>query len=158
MQDLVRDLMTYYPQIYFACHTRHVRDSRAGRVLSANQASVLDHLDELEPTNLRTLAAHMGVTASTMSIAVDRLVRQGYVVRRKDAQDGRQVKLLLTRAGVRIKSEKSVLDPQLVRNVLSKLAPAERREALRGLALLAQASHRAMRERGAGSKFKRSDA
>jgi len=158
MPDFVRDLMTYYPQIYFACHTRHVRDSRTQRVLSAHQASVLDHLDELEPTNLRTLAAHMGVTASTMSITVDRLVRQGYVVRRKDAQDGRQVRLLLTRAGVRIKSEKSVLDPALVQNVLNQLVPDERRQALHGLALLAQASHRAMQERGAGSKFKRSRA
>lgn len=158
MPDLVRELMTYYPQIYFACHTRHVRDSRAERVLSAHQASVLDHLDELEGTNLRTLAAHMGVTASTMSITVDRLVRQGYVVRRKDTQDARQIRLLLTRSGVRIKSEKSVLDPLLVRNVLNQLGPEERRQALHGLALLARASHRAMRERGPGSKFKRSHA
>jgi len=48
MQDAVRQLMTFYPQIYFACHTRHVRDKRTNRLVSAHQASVLDHLDELE--------------------------------------------------------------------------------------------------------------
>jgi DNA-binding MarR family transcriptional regulator len=155
MQDSVRQLMTFYPQIYFACHTRHVRDPRSNIVLSAHQASVLDHLDEIEPTNLRTLAAHMGVTASTMSITINRLVRQRYVVRRRATNDARQVRLLLTRAGVRIKSEKSVLDPVLVRSLLEQLGTDERRQALHGLGLLAQAAHRAMEDKITRAKAKR---
>jgi len=144
MQSMVEPVQRWYPQIYFACHTRHVRDPRKKITLSTHQASVLDHLDEVEPTNLRTLAAHMGVTASTMSITVQRLVRQGYIVRRKDRQDGRQVNLLLTTAGVRIKSEKSVLDPARVKRVLEQLGPAEQKTALQGLELLAKAAHAAM--------------
>jgi DNA-binding MarR family transcriptional regulator len=144
MQDQIRQLMTYYPQIYFACHTRHVRDARRNLTLSSHQASVLDHLDEIEATNLRTLAAHMGVTPSTMSLTVNRLVRQGYVVRKKDEQDARQIRLLLTKAGVRIKTEKSVLDPKRVKTVLEQLLPQERQQALHGLSLLARASHMAM--------------
>ena len=155
MQDAVRRLMTFYPQIYFACHTRHVRDKRTNRLLSAHQASVLDHLDELKATNLRTLAAHMGVTASTMSITVNRLVRQNYVVRKRAAHDARQVQLLLTRAGVRIKSEKSVLDPGLVKALLEQLAPEERKQALLGLGLLAQAAHRAMQRKHTQTKTRR---
>ena len=147
MQEDVRQLMTFYPQIYFACHTRHVRDRQANRVLSAHQASVLDHLDEIDATNLRTLAAHMGVTTSTMSITINRLVRQGYVARKRAAHDGRQVQLLLTRSGVRIKSEKSVLDPALVKALLEQLPTEKRRIALQGLGLLAQAAHRAMQKK-----------
>jgi DNA-binding MarR family transcriptional regulator len=158
MDDLVHQLMTHYPQIYFACHTRHVRDPQSNTVLSSHQASVLDHLDETEPTNLRTLAAHMGVTPSTMSITINRLVRQRYVVRKKDTRDARQVKLLLTRAGVRIKSEKSVLDPVRVKAVLEQLQPAARQQALHGLALLAQASHMAMQNRKTQSITKGSHA
>ena len=105
-------------------------------MLSSHQASVLDHLDEVEPTGLLTLAAHMGVTASTMSLTVDRLARGGYVVRSRDPKDGRRVNLLLTRAGVLIKSEKSVLDPERVQFVLDQLGPEERKDALRGLACL----------------------
>lgn len=146
--------MAFYPQIYFACHTRHVRDSRKNITLSAHQASVLDHLDEVEPTNLRTLAAHMGVTASTMSITVQRLIRQGYVARRKDRQDRRQVHLLLTPAGVRVKSEKSVLDPARVKRLLEQLGPAEQKAALEGLGLLARAAHQAMKSM-ARTKFRR---
>lgn len=156
MQDSVRQLMTFYPQIYFACHTRHVRDPRSNIVLSAHQASVLDHLDEIEPTNLRTLAAHMGVTPSTMSITINRLVRQRYVVRKRATNDARQVRLLLTRAGVRIKSEKSVLDPTLVKSLLEQLSALERRQALHGLGLLAQAAHKAMQSKITRAKAKRS--
>ena len=156
MQDLVRQLMTFYPQIYFACHTRHVRDPRSNTVLSTHQASVLDHLDEIEPTNLRTLAGHMGVTASTMSITINRLVRQKYVVRKRAMQDARQVNLLLTPAGVRIKSEKSVLDPALVGALLEQLGADERKQALHGLGLLARAAHKAMQNRRTRVKIKRS--
>jgi DNA-binding MarR family transcriptional regulator len=150
--------MTLYPRIYFACHTRHVADSRRNRVLRSHQASVLDHLDEVEPTGLLTLAAHMGVTTSTMSLTVDRLARGGYVVRSRDPKDGRRVNLLLTRAGVRIKSEKSVLDPERVQFVLDQLSPGERKEAPRGLALLAQASSEAMRKRPKTRTVKRTHA
>ena len=131
--------MSLYPRIYFACHTRHVVDPKRNRVLSSHQASVLDHLDEIEPTGLLALAAHMGVTASTMSLMIDRLARGGYVIRERDSKDGRRVNLRLTKAGVRIKSEKSVLDPERVKTVLAQLTAEERKEAIHGLALLARA-------------------
>ena len=142
--------MAFYPRIYFACHTRHVVDPRRKTVLSSHQASVLDHLDEIEPTGLLALAAHMGVTASTMSLMIDRLARGGYVIRVRDSKDGRRVNLRLTKAGVQIKSEKSVLDPALVRNVLEQLTHGERKEAIHGLALLARASAEAMQKRSTG--------
>jgi len=92
----------------------------------------------------------MGVTASTMSLMIDRLARGGYVIRVRDSKDGRRVNLRLTKAGVQIKSEKSVLDPALVRNVLEQLTPGERKEAIHGLALLARASAEAMQKRSTG--------
>jgi DNA-binding MarR family transcriptional regulator len=129
-----------YPRIYFACHRRHVRDPGSGDVLSAHQASILDHLDAVEGTALTELAAHMGVTAGTMSVAVDRLVRGGYVTREVDAADRRRVRLRLTEAGVRVRGAHSVLDPELVGTLLDRLAPDDRDAALRGLALLARAA------------------
>ena len=104
-------VMTLYPRIYFACHTRHVRDPQTSRMLSRHQASILDHLDEIEPTTVMDLAGHMGVTAATMSLAIDRLERKGYVVRLKDAKDRRRVHVRLTTAGVRVSEASSVLDP-----------------------------------------------
>jgi DNA-binding MarR family transcriptional regulator len=136
----ISTLMDCYPKIYFACHTRHVQDEETNHRLSAHQASILDHLDELEPTSLLTLAGHMGVTASTMSLTVDRLVRAGYVTRDRDALDARKVALRLTTDGARLKERKSVLDRELVAAMLGRMKPRERAEGLAGLEMLAKAA------------------
>ncbi len=139
-------VMTLYPRIYFACHTRHVRDPQTQRLLSRHQASILDHLDELEPTTVMDLAAHMGVTSATMSLSVDRLERKGYVVRLRDATDRRRVHVRLTTAGVRIREASSVLDSSRVEALVARLNDADRKRAVEGLALLARAADESMRD------------
>jgi len=140
-----------YPKIYFACHMRHVRDlgSRT-KVLSAHQASILDHLDSVEPTTVHDLASHLGVTPSTMSLHLDKLESGGYVRRVRSRVDARRVELRLTPAGVRIKQQQKVLDPRLVDLMLEQLSEADRRKALDGLSLLAKAA----RELIASHKFR----
>lgn len=140
----VESVLRCYPQIYFACHRRHVRDARTKTVLSAHQASVLDHLDDVEGTSLLELARHMGVTASTMSLMVDRLERGGYVTRERSKKDGRRLVLRLTHAGMRIKRQQNALEPKLVEAMLGRLDERQREEALRGLELLAEAAREAM--------------
>ncbi|MGH9831282.1 MAG: MarR family winged helix-turn-helix transcriptional regulator [Blastocatellia bacterium] len=147
--------MQLYPRIFMACHTRHVMDSRTGKELSDHQASVLDHLDEVEPTSLAELAKHMGVTSSTMSIAVDRLLRSGYVSRERADQDGRRICIRLTESGARIRREKSVLDPRLVGSMLEHLSQKEQKQAVAGLRLLATASMQLMETRSNRSLVKR---
>ena len=140
-------VLTLYPRIYFACHTRHVRDPESQRLLSRHQASILDHLDELAPTTVMDLARHMGVTAATMSLAIDRLERKGYVVRLRDATDRRRVHVRLTSAGVRVRQASSVLDPARVDAVLARLTEDERVRAIHGLELLARAAEGEMAAR-----------
>jgi DNA-binding MarR family transcriptional regulator len=140
VERAARQVLRLYPQIYFACHTRHVRDPQSQRLLSRHQASILDHLDEVDPVTLTDLARHMGVTAGTMSLAMDRLERKGYVVRLRDAADKRRVHLRLTSAGVRVRESTSVLDPRRVEALLARLDDGQRAEAVRGLTLLADAA------------------
>lgn len=138
--EAVRKVSELYPRLFLACHRQHVRDAKTHQVLSAHQASILDHLDDTEPTSLVALAKHMGVTPSTMSIAVERLVRLGYVLRKRDSEDRRVVNLRLSKRGARIKGQESVLDPVRLRALLGRLTPAERQQAVRGLELLANAA------------------
>ena len=156
-QAEVQTVLRCYPQIYFACHKRHVKDPQTGEVLSGHQASVLDHLDDVQPTALFDLARHMGVTASTMSLTIDRLQRDGYVQRERSTADRRRVDLRLTEAGVRIKKQQKVLEPDLVAAVLAQLDERKRKQALRGLELLAEAS-RAMVESGGLNRILKRDA
>ena len=151
------DFIDLYSQIYFACHTRHVQDPESGTRISARQASILSHLDSVEPTPLSQLATHMGVTVSTMSIAVDRLVRQGYVVRDRAESDARVRHVRLTPAGERLRTAQKVLASRLVRAMLTRLSPSDRRTALRGLELLGAAAREQVRTRRAdeGSAVRR---
>jgi MarR family transcriptional regulator, organic hydroperoxide resistance regulator len=146
VDDAARQLLELYPRIFFACHTRHVRDPKTRRVLSAHQASILDHLDEREPVMLLDLARHMGVTASTMSLHVERLVRRGYVLRDRDTRDARRLRLRISAAGTRVREANSVLDPQRVRALLARLSAVEQAEGIRGLEILARAANAQVQE------------
>ena len=149
-RDAVRQVMQNYPRIYFACHTRHVKDPKTRRQVSAHQASILDHLDERDPTALVDLARHMGVTVSTMSLNVERLVRRGYVRRTRDAEDRRRLRLLLTAAGLRLREASTVLEPARVEAMLEELDAEELARALKGLELLARAAERRMARQAEG--------
>lgn len=142
----VTDVMTLYPRIYFACHTRHVRDEVTETRLTAHQASILDHLDEEHPIALGELAEHMGVTSSTMSLHIDRLAGLGYVTRVRDPEDGRRVALSLTPDGARVRDARTALDADRVERLLERMDAADRADAIRGLRLLADAAVHMMKE------------
>lgn len=147
MKEATDLLQEFYPKIYLACHTRHVQDPVRNVKLTSNQASILDHLDEEEGLTLQELSLHMGVTPSTMSITINRLVNLGYVQRDKDQLDSRRIKLILTQPGLKIKKSKSVLDDARVRSMLERLNEEEQKAALKGLGLLSYAAELEMKSR-----------
>jgi DNA-binding MarR family transcriptional regulator len=142
---LVLEVQRFYPQIYLACHVDHVRASSTEWQLSSRDSSILAHLDVDEPLTPRALAAHLGVAASTLSAALTRLARLGYLSNEPAAEDKRRRELRLTRRGAEAMASTSVLDAERVGLLLDFLDERERREAVRGLALLARAA-RAMKE------------
>jgi MarR family transcriptional regulator, organic hydroperoxide resistance regulator len=121
LDSQVRRLQEAYPAIFLACHRQHIRSDDSGKSMTEHQASVLDHLDARQPVTLSKLAEHLGVSRSTMSITVSRLVRGGYIMRRKSTLDARSVALTLTRAGMRVKNENAVLHPELVRAIFRRM-------------------------------------
>jgi MarR family transcriptional regulator, organic hydroperoxide resistance regulator len=146
--DDVRIVQSCYPQIYLACHTRHVRAASTPHRLSSRDSALLSHLDEKQPMAPSALARHLGVGAPTMSAAIKRLVHLGYVEQARHPQDGRRIRLLLSRKGARAMRATSVLDAARVRRVLARLEPSDRSAALSGLALLAQAAQQCLQEDG----------
>jgi MarR family transcriptional regulator, organic hydroperoxide resistance regulator len=142
--DDVRSVLLHYPQIYLACHARHVRGKSAPSGLSERDANLLGHLDVRAPTSPTALAKHLGVTPSTMSAWLAELEAKGALVLRRRAEDRRRVDVLLTPAGARAILASSVLDARRVRAVLDRLAGAERAAALRGLEILARSSREMM--------------
>jgi len=134
----VRLVQVAYPQIYFACHTRHIRRASTATRLSAADSTLLAHLDEDRATRPTELAKHLGLAASTLSAAINRLGKLGYVSLGKAISDGRAVDLRLTAKGTAAMQASSVLDAALVAKMLAQLSSTERNRALEGIGLLAK--------------------
>ena len=143
----VRLVQVAYPQIYFACHTRHIRRASTATRISAADATLLAHLDEDQATRPTALAKHLGLAASTLSAAIARLAKLGYVAAGKAAADGRAIDLRLTAKGAAAMQASSVLDAALVANMLAHLSSSERKRALEGIGLLAKGARLAQGDR-----------
>jgi len=140
-------LLDAYPAIFLACHRRHPREDENGNVITEHQASILDHLHATRPITPSKLAEHLGISRSTMSIALGRLVRKGYVTRKRDARDARCVGLTLTPAGAHVKEQNTILEPELVREMLRAMPASELETALQGIERLADRAKILLRKR-----------
>ena len=136
----VQKVVDLVPRILYACRRLDARALSTGRSLSPQQALILDQLDAEVPTSLQALAAQMSVTAPTMSVAIGRLVREGYVRRNRDSIDGRRLDLTLSPAGIRVRKATSSLDPRRVAALLRRLSASDRTAVLRGLSALGEAA------------------
>lgn len=138
--DDVAAVQRYYPQIYLACHTRHHRRRSNDAQLTTQESGILGHLSDRHPIRASELARHLGVSRSTMSAAIKRLTKLGYIDRGRDRVDRRAASLFLSTQGARAMQAGSVLETGRVRLMLARLRGAERRSAIEGLALLARAA------------------
>lgn len=136
----VRLVQVAYPQIYFACHTRHIRRASTPTRLSAADSTLLAHLDEERAMRPTALAKHLGLAASTLSAAINRLAKLGYVTLRRADVDGRAIDVRLSAKGAEAMQGSSVLESARVARMLGRLSGAERRRALDGISLLARAA------------------
>ena len=150
--DPVLAVQRLYPQVFLACHARHVRRRSTPFGLTEQESSVLAHLDARFGMRPRDLAAHLGVAPSTLSATLARLARLGCVARSRGALDGRAAELRLTPRGVEAMQSTSVLDRTRLADALGRLSARERAQAVAGLALLARACNRFMIERGAARR------
>jgi DNA-binding MarR family transcriptional regulator len=139
-RDPVLTILTSYPQIYHACHLRHATRSTSPSALSVRDAQILSHLSDADPVGPAELAAHLGLSESTVSEAIKRLTTLGLVDRQVLEHDRRRVALRRTDAGSDAIREVSVLDASRVEQLLQYLTPADRDRAVDGIALLANAA------------------
>ena len=139
LAQAVERIQFSYPQIYYACHTRHARRRSSPFRLSTRDSDILVHLDGAAPTSLVALARHMDLAASTMSEAVTRLEGLGYVAKSAGLPDRRRVGIVLTAKGIVAVRATSVLEARRLAAVLARLSAHDVRVVTDGLGLLARA-------------------
>jgi DNA-binding MarR family transcriptional regulator len=89
------------------------------------------------------LVAQLGVSISTVSGLVDRLVDHGFVNRRDDPNDRRQVVLSPTASGIEFLDRMRELSNAQFRGLIELLTPEELRTVRRSIEILSDAADRA---------------
>ena len=104
------------------------------------QAKLLYLLGALGDLHMSDLVARLGVSLSTVSGLVDKVVDQGLASRREDAADRRQVVVGLTPAGTQFIDRFRELNVRQMRELLAILDDADLSQVRAGLAALARAA------------------
>jgi MarR family transcriptional regulator, organic hydroperoxide resistance regulator len=140
IDDAISRVQFSYPQVYYACHTRHDRARSDAAHLSARDSEILVHLSTTTPLTLSELAVHMDLSRSTLSEALTKLHALGYIVKAPHGgRDRRHIGLMLAKKGIAAVRAASVLDGRRLRAVLSTLSKTEVAAVIGGLETLARA-------------------
>ena len=73
--------------------------------LSMSQLGALFHLNHMGSSGVTDLGDHLGVTSAAASQMLDRLVKQGLILRSEDPNDRRVKQIVLTDEGCRVLEE-----------------------------------------------------
>ncbi len=107
--------------------------------MTMSQAKVLYLVQASTPLGMSELAARLGVTVSTASGLVERLVEAGLVDRRDDPADRRQVLLTMTDVGAASLDRMRELNAGHMRAMLDRVATADLATVDRSIRILTKA-------------------
>lgn len=94
--------------------------------LSISEMHTLDAIGPYEAKTMTETAAALDVTTGTLTVSIDRLVRKGYVIRKRDENDRRIVRISLTRDGKVACRMHSKFHAVLARKVLESYSAEEK--------------------------------
>jgi len=125
--------------VYLSTESRRITKELARRAdLTGPQLTVLKVLEGLGDLSLSDLSDRIRAQNSTVTGIIDRMEREGLVVRARSTEDRRVVRIRLTEKGGRIAREIAVEPMEIFRSALENLSPGEMRELLKILTKIAR--------------------
>jgi len=97
------------------------------RDLSVAEMHTLEGIGLYGSRTMSETAATLGITTGTLTVAIDRLVRKGYVDRQRDPADRRVVRIELTRKGKLAYRMHNKFHTLLVDRLTTPLGPAQQK-------------------------------
>lgn len=118
--------------VYLYTESRRITKVLAKRAqLTGPQLTVLKGLEQIGSLSLTELSERIRAQNSTVTGIIDRMEREGLVVRERSTEDRRVVQIKLTVKGAEIAKDISVEPMEVFREALKTLSAAEVRELLR---------------------------
>jgi DNA-binding MarR family transcriptional regulator len=111
--------------------------------LTVAQSATLEALRAEGPLRLAALGRRLGITPSTLTRNLDRLLDARLVSRETDPEDARAGRIVLTPAGRKAAEEVARREEKFAQSILERVPAPRREQALAGLADLLLAVHEA---------------
>jgi DNA-binding MarR family transcriptional regulator len=147
---LVADIISGYEGLMHQLASGHAPEFLEIAV-TMPQAKLLYLLSALGDLHMSDLVTRLGVSLSTVSGLVDRVVESGLAARREDRVDRRQVVVSLTAAGAAFIDRFRELNARQMRELLDLLSVSELADLRRSLEALSRAAQRLTGEGAPGT-------
>lgn len=125
--NLFRDIMSLEEQ---AIITPEFQD------ITNNDMHVIEAIGLEEPKNMSTIAKVLSVTVGTLTIAMNSLVKKGYVIRERGVEDRRVVYISLSEKGRKAYLHHQEFHRQMIDAILKDLTADETESLVKALAKL----------------------
>ena len=89
--------------------------------ISVNDMHIIEAIGEREPKNMSSVAKIMSITLGTLTIAINSLVKKGYVHRERSEEDRRVVLISLTKKGKKANAHHMKFHDGMIQAVLKDL-------------------------------------
>lgn len=94
--------------------------------MTTNDMHVIEAIGPNETKNMSTVAKKLSVTTGTLTIAVNSLVKKGYVERARSEEDRRVVLVSLTARGVKAYEHHQKFHEEMIEQVVKNLTEEEK--------------------------------
>ena len=93
--------------------------------LTNNDMHVIEAIGMDEPKNMTSIARELSVTVGTLTIAMNSLVKKGYVVRERGKEDRRVVYISLSEKGRKAYEHHAEFHREMIQGIREELTPEE---------------------------------
>ncbi len=86
-----------------------------------------------EGCTISFIAEDQGITLPSVTVAINKLTKKGYVEKQRAAHDGRQVLVKLTREGRKVNAGHQYFHENMVRNIIKEFDEEEQQALVKGI-------------------------
>lgn len=103
--------------------------------LSINEMHMLEAVGKgkNKPKTIYEIAEDLGITLPSVTVAINKLVKKGYVEKLRGEEDGRIVYVTLTKQGKKIDSVHRYFHESMVRSIISGMSEQEQQVLYQGI-------------------------
>lgn len=93
--------------------------------ISNNDMHIIDAIGMDAPKSMSAIASRLSVTVGTLTIAINNLVKKGYVLRNRSSQDKRVVLISLSEKGVKAFKHHAAFHEEMIHAIIKDLSDEE---------------------------------